>query len=150
MNEQAYTPQPCYRCGSAPEIGQVEGAGTWVVACSRRNQRGEKNCSNWTGETATEAQSWEQWDIEQVQAPRRDLAISEAYDVFKETGKTPRELLNAHEELVEALKPFEKLLQDHNDKGKDDIPVFGVNSVLITLGDLRKARAILAKLEIPT
>lgn len=48
--------------------------------------------------------------------------------------------------LKRALHPFALLLQDHNDfdsKGMpypDDKPIFGINGVTITLGDLRAAK----------
>jgi len=48
--------------------------------------------------------------------------------------------------LKKALLPFAHLLQDHNDfdpKGQpypDDKPIFAINSVTITLGDLRAAK----------
>lgn len=49
--------------------------------------------------------------------------------------------------LKAALLPFAKLLQDHNnwdEKGKaypNDKPIFAINGVTITLGDLRRAYA---------
>lgn len=44
---------------------------------------------------------------------------------------------------VELLRPFVALLQAHNDQGDDSRPVFAINNALITLGDLRKLRAII-------
>lgn len=51
--------------------------------------------------------------------------------------------------LREALAPFAALLQDHNNFDErhvlrpDAQPVFGINEATITLGDLRKGRAVL-------
>lgn len=44
---------------------------------------------------------------------------------------------------VELLRTFSALLQKHNDQGDDARPVFAINDALITLGDLRKLRAII-------
>lgn len=48
-----------------------------------------------------------------------------------------------------ALRPFVDLLQHHNDRADrdDSTPVFAIDRAIITLGDLRKGRAILARLE---
>ena len=43
----------------------------------------------------------------------------------------------------EALKPFAALLQDHNNSGADTKPIFAINDAIITLGDLRRAKALL-------
>ena len=44
-------------------------------------------------------------------------------------------------ELRDLLRPFAALLQDHNSKGSDEQPIFGINNATITLGDLRRALA---------
>jgi hypothetical protein len=54
-------------------------------------------------------------------------------------------LIAAAPDLLEALMPFVALLQEHNDRGKDDTPVFGINHARITVGDLRRARAAVHK-----
>ena len=54
-----------------------------------------------------------------------------------------RSLRKENAALRDALEPFTALLQDHNDKGADERPVFGINDAVITLGDLRRARAAL-------
>ena len=48
-----------------------------------------------------------------------------------------------------ALRPFVDLLQHHNDRADrdDSTPVFAIDRAIITLGDLRKGRAILARLK---
>lgn len=45
---------------------------------------------------------------------------------------------------VGLLRPFVALLQAHNDQGDDSRPVFAINDALITIGDLRKLRAIIS------
>lgn len=53
-----------------------------------------------------------------------------------------------HDELVEALRPFSALLQDHNNDPKrpDHQPIYAINGATITLGHLRRAAELLAKL----
>lgn len=49
------------------------------------------------------------------------------------------------EELAKAMAPFCALLQQHNQAGDDLRPIFAINDARITLGDLRRASAALAK-----
>jgi hypothetical protein len=58
-------------------------------------------------------------------------------------------LIAAAPELLEALRPFEALLQQHNDRDDrhESTPIFGINDALITLGNLRAVRAAIAKAE---
>lgn len=49
--------------------------------------------------------------------------------------------------IVEALRPFAALLQEHNDTGEDNRPIFGINNATITLGDLRKAKSLIKAME---
>jgi hypothetical protein len=56
-------------------------------------------------------------------------------------------LRRRHAEAIDALKRFAALLQDHNDRhyaGSDSTPVFAINSAEITIGDLRRIRALIA------
>lgn len=48
--------------------------------------------------------------------------------------------------LVEALKPLAALNQEHNARKSDDHPLIGINSAIITCGDVRLASALLAEL----
>lgn len=48
-------------------------------------------------------------------------------------------------EMLETLKPFAKLLHSHHRPMKDSDPIFQIEDVLITAGDLRKANKLLAK-----
>lgn len=43
----------------------------------------------------------------------------------------------------DVVEKFTGLLQDHNNRGDDDRPVFGINNVTITLGDLRALQSAL-------
>lgn len=60
-------------------------------------------------------------------------------------------LIAATPDLLEALEPFAALLQSHNDANEhgdpvqDGQPIFAINGAAITIGDLRKARAAIAK-----
>lgn len=49
----------------------------------------------------------------------------------------------ALEAVVEAAKPFDALLQRHNEKQADNVPVFGINGAMITIADLKALRAAL-------
>ena len=51
------------------------------------------------------------------------------------------------DKLVKTLQPFAALLQEHNDKGDDSHPIFGINNATITLGDLRRAQALIKQLK---
>ena len=57
----------------------------------------------------------------------------------------PSTLKQQRDELAAALMPFALLLQPHNDKGADYLPVFAINDAAITLGDLRRANAALTR-----
>lgn len=46
-------------------------------------------------------------------------------------------------DCAEALRPFVPLLQSHHAKQPDDRPVFAINGVIFTFGDLRRAKAAL-------
>jgi len=48
------------------------------------------------------------------------------------------------EEWVDALRPLASLLKPHHENLKDDQPLYGIGSSLITAGDLRRAAALLA------
>ena len=65
-----------------------------------------------------------------------------ALDSIAEMGKRLQE---ERDELLEALMPLAMLLQNHNNSGPDEQPIFGINSALITLGDLRKANILIAR-----
>lgn len=54
-------------------------------------------------------------------------------------------LIAAAPELLDALRPFAALLAEHHDDLPDDRPIFGINDAVITAGDLRRARAAIAK-----
>lgn len=41
--------------------------------------------------------------------------------------------------LLEALKPFSRLLKEHHQRLPDDQPIYGIGDSLITVGDLRRA-----------
>jgi len=62
-------------------------------------------------------------------------------------------LLSLAPEMLEALKPFAALLQDHNNRDahrklvSSKQPVFAINDALITIGDLRKACKLIEKIE---
>jgi uncharacterized coiled-coil protein SlyX len=43
-------------------------------------------------------------------------------------------------ELEKALEPFAALLHDHHERLKDSQPVYAINSAVITVGDIRKAK----------
>lgn len=53
------------------------------------------------------------------------------------------------DELAAALRPFAALLQKHHEgiDYPDDRPIFGINDALITVGSLRRACALLARLD---
>lgn len=50
-------------------------------------------------------------------------------------------LKQQRDELLGALIPFARLLQPHNCKGADYLPIFAINDAIITKGDLRKANS---------
>ena len=50
-------------------------------------------------------------------------------------------------ELLEAAKIFGALLQPLHDEHKDHHPIYGINSVTITAGDLRRLTKAIAALE---
>lgn len=52
---------------------------------------------------------------------------------------TPADVRDA--ELLDALRPFSKLLQEHHSRLPDSQPIYGVGDSLITVGDMRRARA---------
>ena len=56
-------------------------------------------------------------------------------------------LMRAAPEMLELLRPFAALLGKHMRLERDSKPVFAVNDDLITIGDLRKARALIAKID---
>lgn len=56
------------------------------------------------------------------------------------------ELEMQKELLLKALEPFAALLQKHHERFVDDRPVFGINSVMITVNDLREAARLLKNL----
>lgn len=78
----------------------------------------------------------------------RHFDFGEKKDLAAKANKLQIEqlrLIAAAPELLEALEPFAKLLQEHNAKGPDDRPIFAINDAVITLGDLRRAVASIAK-----
>lgn len=58
-----------------------------------------------------------------------------------------RQLERENWELVEALRPFVALLQEHHDRKPDSQPIFGINSATIYLGQIRAVSALLARLD---
>ncbi len=84
-----------------------------------------------------------QADIRKIEQLRDDIVLTAT-----EHDKTIDELAAARERikvLEDALKPFVKLLQPHNDRKDRDnkTEIFGINGAYITLGDLRFARKAL-------
>ena len=67
------------------------------------------------------------------------------------TIKTEREKARAQDsrcgELLEAAKIFGALLQPLHDEHKDHHPIYGINSVTITAGDLRRLTKAIAAFE---
>lgn len=59
-------------------------------------------------------------------------------------------LKQQRDELFSALVPFTHLLQPHNDKGADYLPVFAINDAVITKGDLRRACIAIQRAKQPT
>lgn len=51
---------------------------------------------------------------------------------------------NAHAAMREPLAALAALPISHLEKWKDDTPVFAINDVRLTVGDIRKAKAALA------
>lgn len=51
-----------------------------------------------------------------------------------------------NKKLIEALKPFAALLKDHHASLTDDHPVFAINGSIVTVGDLRRAVSLTAKI----
>lgn len=66
----------------------------------------------------------------------------EAADEIERLRAENAERYHRLRDLSDILAPFVALLQPHNDKGPDDTPIFGINDAKITLGDLRRARAV--------
>lgn len=68
-----------------------------------------------------------------------------------EENKTPLDnpadvrLMATAPDLLLALLPFAALLQRHHEPHDDDYPVFGINNVVITVGDLRRAVAAIKR-----
>jgi|GEM_PF-4757063 len=56
-------------------------------------------------------------------------------------------LFVAAPDLLAALKPFAELDIEHAHDKRDDEPMYGVGDTLITFGDIRRARAAIAKAE---
>ena len=50
-------------------------------------------------------------------------------------------------DLMEALKPLAALCQPHQDDLPDESPLFAINHKVITAGDVRRARALLERIE---
>lgn len=51
----------------------------------------------------------------------------------------------AMQAVLEAAAPFERLLQAHHERERDETPLFAVNGELITFGQLRRLRAALTE-----
>jgi hypothetical protein len=77
--------------------------------------------------------------------------IAEAGTVYHETGLTPRHLVEQRDALRDALEPFAAVAEHDIGEGEADIDLFRPmnhnRAPLLTVGDLRRARAALAKLE---
>lgn len=54
-------------------------------------------------------------------------------------------LIAAAPDLLEALKPFSRLLQKHHDSLPDSQPIYGIGDALICVYDMRMAVAAIAK-----
>lgn len=52
-----------------------------------------------------------------------------------------------NKQLLDALNPFANLLKEHHDRLPDTQPIYGIGDSLITVGDMRRASAILAAAE---
>lgn len=57
-------------------------------------------------------------------------------------NKIKAELSSEISALRDALRPFAKLLQEHNKIGDDNQPIFQINSAKITLGDIKRAASL--------
>ena len=55
--------------------------------------------------------------------------------------------VNNHKPLVKALRVFADLYQKHHHGGPDDKPSFAINDAMVTIGDIRKAHALIAKID---
>jgi hypothetical protein len=77
--------------------------------------------------------------------------IAEAGTVYHETDLTPRQLVEQRDALREALEPFAAVAEHDIGEGEADIDLFRPmnhnRAPLLTVGDLRRALAALAKLE---
>lgn len=67
-----------------------------------------------------------------------------------DAGKANARLIAAAPDLLAALEPLAALLQPHMDEYQDDRVFFAVNYGRVTIGDLRRARAAIAKAEAVT
>lgn len=90
-----------------------------------------------------EMQDWQR----ELLTTKQQLAEAQRVTFDPQVLERMNELEQQRDELLVALEPFSRLLQEHNSVGKDDRPIFGINSVTITLGDLRRAVAAIAKVK---
>jgi len=84
-------------------------------------------------------------------APKRTLTPEGPFMSYKPNGEriarftkeSDRRLFEAALEMLNALKPFAALLHDHHARARDTQPIFEISESQITVGDLRRARAII-------
>lgn len=81
-----------------------------------------------------------------VHAGDHDGGLGVAYVLLFENGQANTHLIAAAPDMYEALKPFAGLFKPNlDDLYSDDMVVFSTGGTVITVGDVRKIRAALAK-----
>lgn len=67
-------------------------------------------------------------------------------EALKDENKRLREAeLGARIQKLEgALRPLAAMLKPHHEGLKDNVPIFGIESAIVTVGDFRRARAALS------
>jgi hypothetical protein len=87
------------------------------------------------------------WQLEGtavVDANNYYVAMTSAHGKSTKRQDADARLIAAAPQLLEALRPFAALLQDHHQRNCDEQPIFGINDVTITVGDMRRAAAAIA------